>query len=285
MPATVAMSGTPMQKEYWSGPAAEQWATHADRIDAMMRPMTDDALRVANVKPGERVLDIGCGSGATSLRLAGAAQPRGAVTGVDISPQLLQVARTRAAQVDLPVSFIEADAGAAQFDQKFDAAFSRFGVMFFEQPSAAFTNIRKHLRDGGRITFICWRPIAENGWAMVPIEAITPMFDTPWMPPNTDAPGPFAFSDPAKVERILSEAGWRDIAIARWDGDNVIAGGVGLEESTDFLVRIGPCARAIAERGLDVADVRRRLIERLAPLHNGTGVALSAACWFVSATA
>ncbi|HVK81169.1 MAG TPA: hypothetical protein VM915_11225, partial [Verrucomicrobiae bacterium] len=90
---------------------------------------------------------------------------------------------------------------------------------------------------------------------------------------------------PAKVERILAEAGWRDIAIDRWDGDNIIAGGVSLEESAEFLIRIGPCARAIAERGLDVAEVRRRLIERLAPLHDGTGVALSAACWFVSATA
>ena len=279
------MSGTPMQKDYWSGPAAEQWATHADRIDAMMRPMTDDALRLANVQPGERVLDIGCGSGATSLRMASAVLPGGAVTGVDISPQLLHVAHARAAQTDLPVSFIEADAGAAQFDQKFDAAFSRFGVMFFEQPSAAFANIRKQMRDGGRITFICWRPIAENGWAMVPLEAIKPMFETPWTPPNTDAPGPFAFSDPAKVERILAEAGWRSIAIERWDGDNVIAGGVSLEESTDFLLRIGPSARAIAERGLDLVTVRARLMDALAPLHDGTGVALSAACWFVSATA
>src|SRR5690606_12537406 len=104
------MSGTSMQKEYWSGPAAEQWATHADRIDAMMRPMTDDALRTLNLRPGERVLDIGCGSGATSLRMAGAVQPGGAVTGVDISPQLLQVARARAAKFDLPLSYMEADA-------------------------------------------------------------------------------------------------------------------------------------------------------------------------------
>ncbi|HEX8902401.1 MAG TPA: class I SAM-dependent methyltransferase [Vitreimonas sp.] len=279
------MSGLPMQKEYWSGPAAEQWATHADRIDAMMRPMTDDALKLASLKPGERVLDIGCGSGATSLRMAKTVQPGGAVTGVDISPQLLQVARARAAETDLPVSFIEADAGAMQLDPHFDLAFSRFGVMFFDQPSAAFANIRKHMRAGGRMVFVCWRPIAENGWAMVPLEAISPMFETPWAPPNIDAPGPFAFSDPGKIERILKEAGWSNIAIDRWDGDNVIAGGVSLEESAEFLIRIGPCARAIAERSLDVAEVRRRLIERLAPLHNGTGVALSAACWFVSATA
>lgn len=279
------MSGTPMQKEYWSGPAADQWATHADRIDAMMRPMTDDALRLANVRPGERVLDVGCGSGATSLRMASAVLPGGAVTGVDISPQLLDVARARAAKADLPLRFLEADAGAAQLDQTFDAAFSRFGVMFFEQPSAAFANIRKQMRSGGGITFICWRPIAENGWAMVPLEAIKPMFDTPWTPPDTDAPGPFAFSDPAKVERILAEAGWRNIAIERWDGDNVIAGGVSLEESTDFLLRIGPSARAMAERGLDAVAVRARLMDALAPLHDGTGVALSAACWFVSATA
>ena len=279
------MSGAPMQKDYWSGPAAEQWATHADRIDAMMRPMTDDVLALAHVQPGERVLDIGFGSGATSLRMANAVLPGGSVTGVDISPQLLHVARARAAKADAPVRFVEADAGAAQLDQSFDAAFSRFGVMFFEQPSAAFTNIRRHMRRGARMTFVCWRPITENGWAMAPLEAIKPMFDTPWTPSNTDAPGPFAFSDPAKVERILAQAGWSSIAIARWDGDNVIAGGVSLEESTDFLLRIGPSARAIAERGLDPVAVRARLMDALAPLHDGTGVALSAACWFVSATA
>ncbi|UPT63924.1 MAG: class I SAM-dependent methyltransferase [Hyphomonadaceae bacterium JAD_PAG50586_4] len=208
------MSGTPMQKEYWSGPAAEQWATHADRIDAMMRPMTDDVLRLAHVQPGERVLDIGCGSGATSLRLARAVAPGGAVTGVDISPQLLDVARARVAQTDLPVSFLEADAGAALLDQTFDTAFSRFGVMFFEQPSAAFTNIRRHMRRGARMTFVCWRPIAENGWAMAPLEAIKPMFDTPWTPPNTDAPGPFAFcgaySGASRLEQDRDRAlGWR----------------------------------------------------------------------------
>lgn len=277
------MSGAPMQKEYWNGPVGDQWATHAARIDAMLRPMTDDALKRAALLPGVHVLDIGCGAGATSLRMAEAVRPGGSVTGVDISAPLLHVARARAAKADAPVMFVEADASVAQFEQRFDAAFSRFGVMFFEQPSAAFANIRRQMRNGARLTFVSWRPVFENCWAMTPIEAIEPMFDTPWTPPNPDVPGPFGLSDPEKIERVLSQAGWTDIAITRWDGHNIIAGGVGLEESADFLIRIGPCARAINERGLDVAEVRRRLVDKLAPLHDGTGVALSAACWLVSA--
>lgn len=279
------MTGAPMQKEYWNGPVGDQWATHADRIDAMLRPMTEAALKLAAPRPGDQVLDIGCGAGATSLRMAGAVRPGGAVVGVDLSAPLLHVARARAAKTDAPVTFVEADASAAQFAQRFDAAFSRFGVMFFEQPSAAFANIRRQMRSGARLTFVSWRPVFENGWAMTPLEAIKPMFDTPWAPPNPDLPGPFSLSEPEKIERVLSEAGWSDIAITRWDGDNVIAGGVGLEESADFLIRIGPCARAITERGLDAGEVRRRLVDKLAPLHNGDGVALSAACWLVSATA
>ena len=118
---------------------------------------------------------------------------------------------------------------------------------------------------------------------MAPIEAVAPMLKPPLPPPDPEAPGPFAFADAAKVERILAQAGWREISFTRWDGDIAIGGGGGLAESAEFMLHIGPCARAIAEQGLDLTEARQRLIDALAPKHGAGGVALGAACWLVRA--
>lgn len=269
------------QKEYWSGKVGDEWATNAARLDAMLAPMTGAALQLAAFQPGERVLDIGCGAGATSLAIARAIQPGGGVTGVDLSPQMLSVARARAAASGLDVTFLEADAGATELPHTFDAAFSRFGVMFFEDAVAAFANLRTQVR--GRLVFVCWRALGENAWATTPIDAIRPMLTAPLTPPDPDAPGPFSLADGAKVERVLAQAGWRDVALTPWDGAISIGGGGSLEESADFMLRIGPCARAIADQALDLDAARRRLLEALMPLHRGDGLTLGAACWLVRA--
>lgn len=279
------MTDLPLQKEFWSGDAGEKWAANADRIDAMLRPLTEDALARAGFAAGERVLDIGCGAGATSLRIAQHVQPNGSVTGVDISPQLLRVARARAAGAGLPVEFVEADAGAAKFGDAFDAAFSRFGVMFFDDTGAAFANIRSALRSGGRLFFVCWRPLVENTWATTPIDAIRPMLQAPLTPPDPDAPGPFRLADPNKIERMLADSGWSEVKLDRWTGDVLVGGGGSLEDTAEFLVRIGPCARAIADQGLDANEVRARLMDAIGPRETPDGVPLTAACWLVSARA
>jgi hypothetical protein len=141
------------------------------------------------------------------------------------------------------------------------------------------------MRANGRLTFACWRPLAENTWTTIPLEAIQPMLKTPLSPPDPDAPGPYALADSAKIKRILQDAGWRDIALTPWDGAVAIGGGGNAEDAADFLLRIGPCARALAEQQLDVAEARRRLIERLSPLYAENGLALPAACWLVTANA
>jgi len=279
------MSDKPTQKEYWSGKVGDEWAAHADRIDAMLRPVTQAALDLAALQPGERVLDIGCGAGATSLHMARTVGAAGAVTGVDLSPPLLAVARARAAANGLTVGFIEADAGTIAFDAPFDAAFSRFGVMFFEDPAAGFANIRRALKRGGRLAFVCWRAMALNSWAVAAVEAVTPMLRTPLPAPDPDAPGPFALADADKIARVLSAAGWRDVALAPWDGDMAIGGGGSLEETAEFMLRIGPCARAVADQGLDAEEARLRVLERLAPLHGPAGVLLPGACWLAQAQA
>ncbi len=273
------------QREYWSGKVGDEWARYAERIDVMLASLTEPALKLGAFQPGERVLDIGCGGGVTSLAIARQVGAGGAVVGVDLSPQLLDVARDRARQAALPVAFIEADAGAATFDQRFDAAFSRFGMMFFDAPTQAFAQIRSAMRPGGRLVFVCWRAIAENPWATTPIDAIRPMLKAPLTPPDLDAPGPYSLADEAKLRRILREAGWRDIALARWDEPVPIAGGGSLADAADFAMKIGPCARAIADQDLNAAEVKQRLMDHLAPLHNGNGVSMPAACWLVTAIA
>jgi len=273
----------PSQKEYWGGKVGDEWAARARGIDAMLWPMTEQALAVAALRAGERVLDIGCGAGATSIEIARRVSPGGNVLGVDISPQLLAVARERGA--GLPIEFQEADAGAAELGQRFDAALSRFGVMFFEQPTQAFRHIRAQMKPGARLVFICWRLMAENGWATTPVDALRPMLTAPLPKPDPDAPGPFAFADRAKVERILSEAGWSGIGVSSWDGDIQVGGGGSPAETAEFLLKIGPCARAIADQGIDAEAAKARLMEHLAPKHGADGLKLSAACWIVGARA
>lgn len=279
------MTEAQTQREYWSGKVGDEWANHAHRIDAMLTALTDDALALAAFKTGEQVLDIGCGAGATSLAIAARVSPNGNVVGVDLSPQMLDIAQKRASQIGAAARFIEADAGSAAFDQRFDAAFSRFGVMFFDAPAEALANIRAAMAEDGRLIFVCWRALKQNTWATLPIDAIRPMLTAPLSPPDPDAPGPYAFADQAKVQRILSQAGWRDIAFEKWNGDLPLAGGGSVAEAADFILKIGPCARAITEHTLDRAEARQRIAEAFAQHHDGKSVALPAACWIVTARA
>jgi SAM-dependent methyltransferase len=273
------------QREYWSGRAGSEWALHAARIDAMLAPITDAALDFAAFTSGEHVLDIGCGSGATSLDIAALVGPDGHVVGVDLSPQMLGVARARAHDAGLALDFLEADATSADFGDHFDVAFSRFGVMFFDAPVRAFAHIRASMRGKGRLSIVCWRPIQENPWATMPLEAIAPMLKTPLAPPDPEAPGPYSLADEAKVRRILGESGWRNVTLSRWDGLVTMGGGGSLEDTASFMLRIGPLSRAIAEQGLDAAEAKQRLMDRLAPLQEKDGIALPGACWLVSAAA
>lgn len=273
------------QREYWSGKVGGEWANHAERIDVMLGPVTETLLDAAALQAGDRAIDIGCGSGATTLEIARRVGPSGAVTGVDLSPQLLAVARERAQQAKLNAEFVEADASAVTFASPFDVALSRFGVMFFDAPTQAFTHIRSTVRPGGRLAFVCWRPMADNPWATIPISAIEGMLKEPLPRPDPDAPGPYAFANPDKVERILRDSGWSDIALERWDGDISIGGGGALEDIADFVLRIGPCARAIADQKLSTTEAQQRLVDRLMPLYKNNALMIPGACWIVTARA
>lgn len=272
----------PTQLEYWNSKVGEEWARQADRTDKMFAALTQAGIEALDPSPGARVLDIGCGAGDTSFAIARRAGA--SVVGVDISQQLLALGRRRAQESELDVAFVEADAGAGAIPgAPFDAAFSRFGVMFFEDGASAFTNIRRQMRPGGRLAFICWRAFQENIWSSAPVGALTSMLATPLPPPDQSLPGPFAFADRGKIEATLNTAGWRDIAIAAWDGQLII--GADAEDAASYLLKIGPSARAIAEHGLDADAARRLIVKRLAEAQTAEGVALPAGCWLVRATA
>ncbi|MFN4024727.1 MAG: class I SAM-dependent methyltransferase [Hyphomonas sp.] len=272
------------QIDYWNGPAGQKWVRDADRLDVMLAPFAEAVISGLALQPGNTVLDIGCGAGAVSLGIAASAI-NVSVTGVDVSEPLVNLARRRAAAVGAPVEFVVADAAVWQPKAPLDFAVSRFGVMFFADPVAAFANIHAGLRKGGRLSFACWRPLTENEWALAPLQAAMPLLAAPPQMPEPGAPGPFAFGDADHVRRILSESGWSEITITPWDG-RITLPGSSAAETADFMLDIGPLARAVAEQGVDLAPIRAAIEARVGELAGPGGrTQLKAAAWIVGARA
>jgi len=270
------------QIDYWNGAAGQKWVRDADRLDKMLRPFLDAVMDAAKPKAGEVVTDIGCGGGALSLAVAG----KGAIaTGVDVSEPLIEVARRRAAVSAPGTRFVVADASEWTPEAAADLIVSRFGVMFFADPVRAFANIRKGAAPGGRLAFVCWRPLAENEWALAPIIAAMPFLREAPKPPEPGAPGPFAFGQREHIDRILTEAGWKDVRISPWDGQIELPGATA-PETAEFMMEIGPLSRTIAEQGLDPAQIKAALVARVEGLADAEGrTRLKAATWIVEATA
>lgn len=236
------------------------------------------------MRPGERIIDIGCGTGPTSLTLARAASPGGTVLGCDLSPALTDEAWRRALSAGVGnVRFAAGDASTYAFEPgAADLLFSRFGVMFFGDPVAAFRHLRGALKPGGRLVFLVWRPFKENGWAFVPFAAAGPLL--PQMPrPAPDEPGPFSFGDPARPRALLTQAGFTDIAIDPLDTTMTLSPG-GLDEAVEQALEIGPLSRLLKDVPEDVraraaAAVRAALAKHL----TADGIILPAACWLITA--
>ena len=269
------------QVEYWNATVGETWARFQDQLDRQLEPLGLEAMQALAPGPGERLIDIGCGCGHTSLELARRVGPEGAVVGVDISHPMLEVARRRAgARPDLTARFREADVQTAALGaSEFDAAFSRFGVMFFSDPSAAFANLGLSLRSGGRLAFVCWRPFADNPWMGAPLAAALPFIPAP-VPIDPLAPGPFAFADADRVRTILTEAGFTGIDIRPHD---TRIGGGDVDQALQLALRVGPLGSVLREdpslAGRVTEAVRRVLEDHLTP----DGVLMPAAVWIVTA--
>jgi SAM-dependent methyltransferase len=275
------MASNEQQIEYWNGRVGQRWAAQQERIDWNLAEVTEAVIPFARAKPGEHILDIGCGCGTATLMLARAVRPNGSVAGVDISAPMLAVARARAHSGQADIPFIEADASVYDFQPTFDLVFSRFGVMFFADPFAAFANIHKAVAPKGRLAFVCWRSMPENMWAAAPFAAAKHLLP-PQEAPDPHAPGPFAFADGARLTDILSRAGFHDVALAKFDG--AMNMGDTPAEAANEALNIGPLARAAAE--LDdaarakILDVVATAMQKFA---SPRGIAPAAACWLVSA--
>lgn len=266
------------QSEYWNGDAAARWIGARERMDRSMASITAAALARAAPRAGERVLDVGCGCGTTTLLLAERVAP-GAAVGVDISAPMIEVARGRV-PAGTAVEFLVADAAEHRFAPPFDLAFSRFGVMFFADPPAAFRNLRAALAPGGRLVFVCWRALAENAWAAAPLAAARDLLP-PVDPPDPHAPGPFAFADRDRLHGILAAAGFGEIAIDAHD-DRMLVGS-SVEEATDHAMMMGPLSRLIAGAPDELrAAIRPRVAAAVERFATGDGVAAPAAVWLVS---
>lgn len=270
------------QVAYWNEATGPTWAELQGPLDRQLAPLGRLAMAALAPQAGERVLDVGCGSGETTLELADAVAPGGEVVGADISRPLLDVARRRAAG-RAGVSFLEADVQAYAFaPASFDAIFSRFGVMFFADPPAAFANMRRALKPGGRLAFVCWRTPAENPIMTLPAMAAAPHLPPPPPPPEAGSPGPFAFADPERVLGILAATGFDEVSVTPREAK---VGGGDLETVLQLALRVGPLGGQLRENP-DKRDVVIEAVRAALAPHDGPeGVKLGAAVWVVTARA
>lgn len=274
------------QIEYWNEASGRRWVEMGEVLDAQIAPLGEAAMDRAQLASGQRVLDIGCGCGQTTLTLANRVGDRGSVLGVDISAPMLERAAERAREENVAnARFDRADAQTFDFgDGEFDLLFSRFGVMFFASPVEAFTNLLSALRPGGRLTFVCWQRLDLNPWMHLPIMAAAKHLPSSGPPPEPDAPGPFAFADKQRVAGILRESGFVEIEHASLERDLLIGGGASLDETIKFLTQLGPTGAALRDATPElkktVLDEIRGAIESF---HNDGGVRMPSATWVVSA--
>ena len=272
------------QAEYWNTQGA-RWVEVGPRIDAQLEPLGLGAIERAVVRAGEHVLDVGCGCGQATLQLAERVGATGTVVGIDISEPMLARARERAVEAGLEnVEFHRGDAQTEPFpESRSDLIFSRYGVMFFADPEAAFANLRAALRPGGRLVFVCWQELGKNPWLEQPLDAALAHVPPP-EPAPAGSPGPFAFADANRVRGVLENAGFEQIAFESLEQPILVGGGGTVDETASFVLEFGPAARLLEGVGSDVRQRVRESITRVLEAHADVdGVHLGSASWIVTA--
>lgn len=271
------------QAEYWSGRRGTHWVAHQDRYDRMVAPLSAHLLAGAAVGRTDRVLDVGCGCGQTTRAAARAASAGGAL-GIDLAAPMVEAARRRAAAESLDnVEFRVGDVQVEPLGSAgFDLAMSRFGVMFFADPVAAFANIASALVPGGRLCFLCWQEVSRVEWVWAPMSAALAHLPRPHPGPPADGPGPFSLADPGHVVELLDASGFSDVRIDPVEEQLEL--GSDVEETADFLLATGmgqtvlggddPAATAAA-----VAALRDVVQAHSSP----RGVHFGSAAWLVTA--
>jgi len=270
------------QTRLWNGLAGRAWVESQALLDALLKPFED--LLVAAVSAGSagQVLDVGCGTGSTTLAVAHLLGTKGRCIGIDISDPMIAAARTRAEREGTPATFICADAQTHPFEPaSFDRIISRFGVMFFDDSIRAFANLRRAARDDAELHFIAWRSAAENPFMTTAERAAAPLL--PNLPARRPgAPGQFAFADAHRVQQILEDSGWTKIDIRPIDVTCTLPE----KQLVHYLTRLGPLGLILQEAD---DETRAQVIETVRaafdPYVHGAEVRFNAACWIVGARA
>ena len=268
------------QSKLWNGPGGNAWVNAQATLDRMFKPFEDLLVKEVSLRSSRRVLDVGCGTGATTLALARLLGPQSRCLGIDISEPMLALARTRAEREGLSASFVRADAQTYTFEPAaFEMIVSRFGVMFFDDPVRAFENLRRAAADDGELRLIAWRSGAENPFMTTAERAAAALL--PGLPPRQeDAPGQFGFANAQRVHGILDESGWADIEVRPID----IACALPEKDLSRYVTRLGRVGLFLQDAD---EETRARVIDTVRPafdpyLH-GDEVRFTAACWMICA--
>jgi len=277
-------------QEAWDGVLFDRFVQYRDALVPGLKAHGDEALRVCPPRPGDRVLDVGCGFGDATQQLAQLVGPGGAALGVDIAPRFVEQARREAEQAGVANARFEVhDVQASRFTETFDYVFARFGTMFFDNPVAAFRNLRDALAPGGTLCIVVWRRRFDNKWLHVAEEVVKPLLEEPDEPQGPRCgPGPFSMADADTTSGQLRSAGFGEIALRRHDTQ--LRFGRSLEEAVAMNLAIGPAAEALRLLG-EQGEPRRPelaalLREALAPfVQDDGGVAAPSSTWIVTARA
>jgi SAM-dependent methyltransferase len=231
------------QRDFWDQ-RADAWERRADSLDAFSDSYGIPTMDALGVKPGERVLEVGCGPGTTAIELATRVAPDGEVVGVDISPAMVAAATRRAAAAGVDnVRFVAANAQTENLGDDFDAVYSRFGVMFFSDPAAAFANIGRSLRAGGRLACVVWGPLTDNPWMFVPTLAAASVLQAELTLPSPDEPGPFSLADEERITALLDQAGFVDVTVDPISGSRLVTTAT-TDDDVRMLLEVGPLGEA-----------------------------------------
>ena len=277
-----------LKGEDWAGEMGAKWLANLSLFEGMIAPIGEALLKHADFKPGERVLDIGCGGGGTTIAIAQAVAPSGEVLGIDISSDLTDAATSRASDSGISnIRFICSDAASVELaDSPYDRLFSRFGSMFFAEPHKAFSNLRSLIRPGGRIDLAVWGPPRDNLWMMEMMGVVRRHVEIPPAIPRT--PGPFAFEDIDYLNEILASGGFSGVNVLPYKGMMPIGGGnVSPADAVSFVLSSMAVGRALDEQGDEIRAVAEADLVKLFESHYvaGQGVMMQGKAWLVSAFA
>ena len=272
------------QKDFWSGKGGDYWVEKQSEMDIMLNPLGEKALVKLGLQSNSKVLDIGCGCGATTLEIAKIVS-EGAVTGLDISVPMLDKAKSEAKIQGIEnVDFKVVDVQVEQLVyEEYDSVYSRFGVMFFDDPFEAFKNIFSSVKVGGELSFVCWQDPSLNPWQSLSLQVIRGYLDMPSPPPRS--PGPFAFHEKDYVKEILEKSGFSNISFNDNQENITMFAGKSLEEASEDYLAINPVVTEMLKDSPD--DLKAEIVESLkevfSEFHEGDGLLFPSATWVVTA--